>query len=143
MQGTDASLMRADQLAPLKQGPPTHESVLPWASRKASDQGGKPQLLTFRHNGRVGVGVMFWVAGFRPGGRPTFVSAKVGKTNDAPPGRIGLIGREGGRGGLTRWARTSPPRTRASDQGDGRQASDQRSNLNRYLVVLAAGLESA
>ncbi|HNP31317.1 MAG TPA: hypothetical protein PKK23_19885 [Nitrospirales bacterium] len=27
--GTDASLRRADQLAPLKQGPPTDESVLP------------------------------------------------------------------------------------------------------------------
>jgi len=36
MQGTDASLRRADQLAPLKQGPPEDESVLPWASRQAS-----------------------------------------------------------------------------------------------------------
>ncbi|HBP86248.1 MAG TPA: hypothetical protein DD706_00960 [Nitrospiraceae bacterium] len=133
----------ADQLAWLKQGPPGNQSVLPWASRKASDQGGKPQSLTFRHNGRVGVGVMFWVAGVRPGGRATFGSAKVDKTSDAPPGRIGLIGREGGRGGLTRGAHTSPSRRRASDHGDGRQASDQRSNLNRYLVVLGAGLESA
>ncbi|MCB9775922.1 MAG: hypothetical protein H6750_16575 [Nitrospiraceae bacterium] len=61
--------------------------------------------------------VMSRVAGFRPGRRPTFVSAKVGKTSDAPPGRIGLIRREAGGDGLTRRARTSPPARRASDLG--------------------------
>ncbi|MDT3777845.1 hypothetical protein PJI16_09790 [Nitrospira sp. MA-1] len=34
------------------------------------------------------VNVMFCVAGFRPGGRATFVSAKVAKTIDAPSGNI-------------------------------------------------------
>ena len=35
----DASLRRADQLATLIQGPPGNESVPPWSSRRASDQG--------------------------------------------------------------------------------------------------------
>ena len=39
MQGTDASLRRADQLAPLKQGPPADESVPPVGRRQASDHG--------------------------------------------------------------------------------------------------------
>ena len=62
-------------------------------------------------------------AGFRPGSRPTFVSAKGGKTIDAPFGLIGLIGREEGGDGLTREAQTSPSRTRASDHRAERQAS--------------------
>lgn len=56
-------------------------------------------------------------AGCRPGSRTTLVSAKVVKTIYAPFGIIRVIGREEGRDGLTRQAQTSPPRTRASDQG--------------------------
>ncbi|MEO6202601.1 MAG: hypothetical protein ABIP82_05195 [Nitrospirales bacterium] len=33
-----------------------------------------------RHTRRLGVTVMFWIAGVRPGSRATFVSAKVAKT---------------------------------------------------------------
>ncbi len=38
--------------------------------------------------------VMFRVAGFRPGRRPPFVLAKVGKTMDAPSGLIRKEGRQ-------------------------------------------------
>ena len=40
-------------------------------------------------NRKIGVIITFRITGFRPGGRATFVSAKVAKTNDALPGRIG------------------------------------------------------
>jgi hypothetical protein len=36
-EGTDANLGKADQLAGLKQGPLADMSVLPWASRQASE----------------------------------------------------------------------------------------------------------
>ncbi len=52
-----------------------------------------------RRTCRVGVIGIFCDAGFRPGSRATFVSAKVGKTIDAPPGLIRLIGREEGETG--------------------------------------------
>ena len=68
---------------------------------------------------------MFGVAGFRPGRRATFVSAKVAKTIDAPSGLI-----EDG-GTLTLGGRTNSPgsntarqRIRASLRWASRQASD-------------------
>ena len=42
---------------------------------------------------KVCVGLIFCVAGFRPGRRATFVSAKVAKTIDAPSGLIRGEGR--------------------------------------------------
>ncbi|MGP0591796.1 hypothetical protein ACTRXD_04540 [Nitrospira sp. T9] len=44
---------------------------------------------------------------------------------DAPSGLMGLLGRAEMGEGLTREAQTSPSRTRASDQGAERQASDK------------------
>ncbi|WP_447965147.1 hypothetical protein [Nitrospira sp. Ecomares 2.1] len=99
--------------------------------------------LFLRRISRVGVIANFCNAGVRPGSRPTFVSAKVGKTSDAPPELIGLLGRGEGGDGLTRRARTSPARRRASDHGDGRQASDQRSNLVPQHFLIPAKLLTA
>jgi hypothetical protein len=76
------------------------------------------QKLPFRPSPNSGVNVLFRIAGFRPGRRGPFVSAKVPKTSDAPPGLIKLIRREVG-DRLTRGAHTSPSRTRASDHGTG------------------------
>jgi len=50
--------------------------------------------------------VFFCVAGFRPGGRGPFVSAKGPKTIDAPSGLIRLDGRKAGEGEPTRYAQT-------------------------------------
>ena len=50
------------------------------------------------------VSLMF--AGFRPGSRATFVSAKVAKTSDAPSGLMRGDGRKFAEGGPTRRART-------------------------------------
>ncbi len=50
--------------------------------------------------------VMFGVAGFRPGRRGPFVSAKGPKTIDAPSGLIEAEGRK--EGGPTRRAQTRP-----------------------------------
>ena len=47
-------------------------------------------------------------AGFRPGSRGPFGSAKGPKTIDAPPGHIRLGGRKPREGGPTRCAQTSP-----------------------------------
>ena len=38
LNGTDAHLRRADQLAALRQGPPNNKSVHPWAGRQASSR---------------------------------------------------------------------------------------------------------
>jgi len=54
------------------------------------------------------VNVMFRVAGFRPGRRGPFVSAKGPKTIDAPSGLIKTKGRELKEGGPTRRAQTRP-----------------------------------
>ena len=54
------------------------------------------------------VNVMFCVAGFRPGRRGPFVSAKGPKTIDAPSGLIGVDGRQPQEGGPTRSAQTRP-----------------------------------
>ncbi len=48
------------------------------------------------------------IAGFRPGSRPTFVSAKVGKTIDAQFGYIRIGGRGNLRGEPTRWLKQAP-----------------------------------
>jgi hypothetical protein len=45
-------------------------------------------------------------AGFRPGSRGPFVSAKGPKTIDAPSGLIRWDGRKPAEGGLTRYAQT-------------------------------------
>ena len=55
------------------------------------------------------VSLMF--AGFRPGRRATFVSAKVAKTINAPSGLIRWDGRELEEGGLTRRAQTKSARS--------------------------------
>ncbi|MDT3778426.1 hypothetical protein PJI16_12730 [Nitrospira sp. MA-1] len=119
-----SGLMRGDGRQ-VEEGGPTHlaqtrsarESERPPVGQPAGVGPREQPQSRLRHNCRVGIVVMFCDAGFRPGSRPTFVSAKVGKTSDAPPGRIGLIGRGGGRSGLTRGARTSPSRKRASIMG--------------------------
>ena len=54
------------------------------------------------------VNVIFCVAGFRPGRRGPFVSAKGPKTIDAPSGLIGADGRQPEEGGPTRSAQTRP-----------------------------------
>ena len=53
---------------------------------------------------------MFDVAGFRPGSRATFVSAKVAKTIDAPSGFIRGEGRQPVKSGPTRRAQTRAAR---------------------------------
>ena len=55
----------------------------------------------------------FCVAGFRPGGRATFVSAKVAKTSDAPSGLIRGEGRKLAEGGPTRRAQTRSARDKS------------------------------
>jgi len=55
------------------------------------------------------VNVMFCIAGFRPGRRGPFVSAKGPKTIDAPSGLLGTDGRQP-EGGPTRSAQTRPAR---------------------------------
>ncbi len=69
------------------------------------------------------VNVMFGVAGFRPGSRATFVSAKVAKTIDAPSGFIRGEGRKLAEGGLTRRAQTKPAGSgeRPTQGPDGRR----------------------
>jgi hypothetical protein len=54
------------------------------------------------------INVIFCVAGFRPGRRGPFVSAKGPKTIDAPSGLIGADGRQPEEGGPTRSAHTRP-----------------------------------
>ena len=56
------------------------------------------------------VDVNFCDAGFRPGGRATFVSAKVAKTSDAPSGLMRGEGRKLAEGGPTRRAHTRSAR---------------------------------
>ncbi|WP_447963223.1 hypothetical protein [Nitrospira sp. Ecomares 2.1] len=79
------------------------ESILGFASKKAlAGKGTASVAPTSRIN------VMFCVAGFRPGRRGPFVSAKGPKTNDAPPGFIGWGGHRLREGGPTRCAQTRP-----------------------------------
>ena len=59
------------------------------------------------------VDVNFCDAGFRPGGRATFVSAKVAKTSDAPSGLIRGEGRKLAEGGPTRRAQTRSARDKS------------------------------
>ncbi len=66
---------------------------------------------TDRCNSRVTVN--FGVAGFRPGWRGPFVSAKVAKTIDVPSGLIRGDGCKLAEGGPTRWAQTRS----AADEG--------------------------
>jgi hypothetical protein len=81
---------------------------------------------------------MYHVAGFRPGSRPTFVLAKVGKTIDAPPGRIGLIGREGEETGeLAALTHAGPEQERAIMGTGGRRRS---SHLNCHSEPPAKNL---
>ncbi|HBP90487.1 MAG TPA: hypothetical protein DD706_22695 [Nitrospiraceae bacterium] len=54
------------------------------------------------------INMMFCVAGFRPGRRGPFVSAKGPKTIDAPSGLIRGDGRELAESGPTRKAQTRP-----------------------------------
>ena len=54
------------------------------SSNTPSACGGDPLLRRFYFPSRITV--LFCIAGFRPGSRATFVSAKVAKTIDAPPG---------------------------------------------------------
>jgi len=54
------------------------------------------------------VNVIFCEAGFRPGRRGPFVSAKGPKTTDAPSGLMGKDGRQFEEGGPTRSAQTRP-----------------------------------
>ncbi|MGE0478479.1 MAG: hypothetical protein AB7P32_17105 [Nitrospirales bacterium] len=69
---------------------------------------------------RPGSRVIAWRV---PNGAIFVMEGKGPKTIDAPLGLIGLIGRQVGGDGLTRGARTSPSRTRASDHWAERQAS--------------------
>jgi hypothetical protein len=59
---------------------------------------------------RSRIHALFCVAGFRPGGRATFVSAKVAKTSDAPSGFKRGAGRKFAEGGPTRRAQTRSAR---------------------------------
>ena len=64
---------------------------------------------------------LFCVAGFRPGRRGPFVSAKGPKTSDAPSGLMRTDGRQSAEGGPTRSAHTRPPEARPSLGPAGRR----------------------
>lgn len=74
---------------------------------------------------------MFCDAGFRPGRRPTFVLAKVGKTIDAQSGHIG--GADAGlKSGPTRCAQTRPagcksvrPKSLTAGVGEGQEGAGE------------------
>jgi hypothetical protein len=93
---------------------------LPWGFPAKNTLRGETHCTNFPN---FRINVIVCGAGFRPGRRGPFVSAKGPKTIDAPSGLIRGDGRQLGKGGPTRSAQTRPASRQASTTEDTISAS--------------------